>query len=258
MSFKNSENNGSAKPFLAHLDDLRRAILWCAVAICAGIAVAVPLAPMVLRWLKMPLRAAGRDPDQFLQVIHVTGGFAVAMKLVFWTGVLLATPAILAAIGSFVFPGLTAREKKAAISSLAFGSVLFIAGVSMGYFVTMPIAIELMLRINNAMQIECAFIDIGNYVSFVLRLLIAFGLVFEMPVIVVALGSVGIVRWQWLRDKRRHMIVLIMIVSMLLTPPDPFTMILMSVPLIALYEVCIWIVWASTHGRARNEDADGS
>jgi len=119
----------------------------------------------------------------------------------------------------------------------------------MGYFVTMPVALRMMFRINAWMRVSCEFVELSDYVSFVLRLLIAFGLAFELPVVVVVLGSIGVVSSDQLRAKRRHVIVGLLIAAMLLTPPDPLTQILMAGPLVLLYELCIWVVWFRERAR---------
>ena len=99
------------KPFLAHLEDLRLAMLWSVAALAAGMAVILPLAPLVLGWLQRPLAAAGIDPAEFLKVIRVTGGLSITLRIVLWAGILVALPFILVAVGWFVFPGLKRRER---------------------------------------------------------------------------------------------------------------------------------------------------
>jgi sec-independent protein translocase protein TatC len=97
-------------------------------------------------------------------------------------------------------------------------------------------------------------VELSNYVAFVLKLLISFGLAFQLPVILVALGSAGIVSATQLREKRRHVIVGLMVAAMLLTPPDPLTLLLMAIPLILLYEICIWIVLVKERRREPADD----
>jgi sec-independent protein translocase protein TatC len=242
----------TSKPFLEHLQDLRQTILWCAGFLCAGMVVAIPLAPYILEALKGPLKSTGIDPETFLRVIKVAGGFSVALRVIFWSGLLLAVPGILFAVGRFVFPGLTPREQKAISRSLIFATFLFAAGVAMGYFMTLPVALKMMFRINSWIRVDCEFVELADYASFVLKLLIAFGLAFELPVIVLALGSLGIVTSRQLRDKRRHVVIALLVLAMFLTPQDPFTMVLMAAPLALLYEGCIWLIWF----RERKEKAE--
>jgi len=230
------------KPFLAHLEDLRRTILWCVGALAGGMVVAAPLAPWILRALTRPLRAAGLEPSERLSVLSVAGGFAIATRIIFWAGLLLGLPVIVCAVARFVFPGLTTRERRAVVRASGLAGALFGVGVAMCYFWTLPVALNMMLRINDWLGTPSRFWQTSDYVGFALKLLIAFGLAFELPVIVVALGAMGFVTSDQLRSKRRHVIVGLLAAAMLLTPPDPYTMILMAVPLVALYELCIWLI----------------
>ncbi|MBN1557203.1 MAG: twin-arginine translocase subunit TatC [Lentisphaerae bacterium] len=235
--------NREPQSFLEHLEDLRRAVIGSAAALAAGMAAALPLAPWMLELLRGRLAAAGENPDTFLRVLQVAGGFSIAMRLVFWGGLLLAMPFIVLAVGGFVFPGLTRRERKTVVRAGGAAVLLFAAGAAMGYFVTLPVALRLMFRINRWLGVTCEFVELADYVAFVLKLLISFGLAFELPVVIVALGFMGILSSAQLRARRRHVIVGLTIASMLLTPPDPLTLLLMAVPLAALYESCIWILW---------------
>jgi sec-independent protein translocase protein TatC len=128
----------------------------------------------------------------------------------------------------------------------------------MGYVITLQVAIRVMLRINRWLGTTCEFVELSDYVSFILRLLIAFGLAFELPVIILALGHAGVIRSAQLRNKRRHVIVGLMIVSMLLTPPDPLTLVLMAVPMALLYEACIWLIWCrERRAKAHGDEVSG-
>lgn len=239
------------KPFLEHLEDLRRTLLWSAGFLGLGIALAIPMAPYVLELLKVPVERNGLDPEQFLRVLRITGGFSIALRTVFWTGLLVGTPFILCAVGGFVFPGLTAREKRAVVGASGFAILLFGAGVLMGYVVTLPVALRVLLAINRWLGVTCEFVELADYVAFVLKLLIAFGTAFELPVLILALGGLGVLHSRQLRAKRRHVIVGLLIVAMLLTPPDPLTQLLMAVPMALLYEACIWTLWFVERRRRR-------
>ena len=113
------------KPFLEHLEDLRGVILWSGLSLAIGMALAVPLAPYVVKLLKIPLVKADVNPDEFLKVFTVSGGFTIAMKVIFWTGLLLSVPFIVFQIGSFVFPGLTRRERRVVLYVSGFSGFLF-------------------------------------------------------------------------------------------------------------------------------------
>ncbi len=112
----------------------------------------------------------------------------------------------------------------------------------MGYFATLPLALQVMFRIGDWIGVSAGPIKIKSYVTFCLHLMLGFGLAFELPVLLVTLGHLGIVSSKQLREKRPHVIVILLALAMLLTPPDIFTQLLMAVPLIVLYEISIWII----------------
>lgn len=230
------------KSFLDHLEDLRATLLVCAGWLGLGILIAVPLTPWAVGVLKAPLARTGVNPDTFLRVLHVTSGLTVAMKTAFWGGLLLAIPGMVYAVARFVVPGLTARETRVARQAMGFAALLFMGGVAMGYFMTLPVALRMLFRINRWLGVEADFVELSDYIAFVLKLLIAFGLAFELPVVVTALGAAGLVSSAQLAAGRNYVIVGIMIVAMLLTPPDPLTLLMMAVPMWLLYELCIVII----------------
>lgn len=231
------------KPFLEHLDEFRSALLWSIAALVVGVAVSIPLAPGIFHILRAPLSKVTDHPERFLRSIEITGGFSVLMRIVLWSGLLFSAPFIAFFVGRFVFPGLTRRERKAILGGLVLAVALFVLGVTLGYFITLPIALQVMLRLHNWLSIQAEW-TITSYVAFSMQLLIAFGLAFELPIVVLVLGYLGVVSSALLRSKRRHAIVIILVVAMVLTPgPDVFSQLVMGIPMILLYEFCIWMIW---------------
>ncbi len=241
----------SAKPFLEHLEDLRRTLIGCAAALAVGMAIAGPLTPRILAVLKAPLRRITAEPDVFLRSIEVSGAFMATLQIAFWSGLLLAAPIILLLIGAFVFPGLTQRERRLVWRASGFAVLLFAAGVALGYCVTLPVALQVMFGIHRWLGIAAEW-TVTSYVAFSVQLLIAFGLVFEMPVVLLILGRLGVITSTQLREKRKYAVVILLIIAAVLTPPDVFSQILMAVPLILLYEICVWMIkW----GEGKTRDA---
>lgn len=238
------------KSLVEHLADLRRAVIWTAIFLTGGMLVAIPLAPTVFSLVKIPYIRAGLEPIITLRVIQVGGGLSILMRVVVWSGLLFSLPFIVGAAGSFVFPGLSHREKGIILKAGGTSIGLFILGVWMGFFWTVPYALQMMSQIETWMGTPSVFWETAGYVSFVMKLLLAFGVAFQLPLLVFVLGVMGVVTSRQLRDKRRHVIVGLLVVSMLMTPPDPFTMVLMAGPLIALYEICIWLVWVRERRRS--------
>lgn len=232
------------KPFLSHLEDLRKALVWSLVAMLAGMGLCSFLAPELFKLIKAPLKGVVPNPDLFLRTLDVTGGMNIAMQTIFWGGLLISAPVILLSLCWFIFPALTRRERRAMVGGLLFAAFLFIVGVTMGYFLALRPALEIMLWFNTWMGIGVEYFTVTSYTGFVLKLLLAFGLTFQLPIVLLILGRLGVINSAQLRDKRRHAIVLILILAAVITPTqDPFSMLLLAGPLIALYELCIWMIW---------------
>lgn len=242
------------KSFLEHLEDLRRMLLWCVGFMIAGMVVAVPLAPWVIAVLKKPLyQAHVVDPDRFLRVLKITDVLSLSVGVVFWTGLLISIPFMILAVGRFIFPALTRKERNVVLASAAVSVLLFSSGVAMGYFMMLSVTLQMIFQLNQWIGVTCEFVELGDYLSFVLQLLICFGLSFELPLIVMVLGLIGLITSSQLRAKRRYAIVIMMIIAAIITPtPDAFSMLVVATPMIILYEVSIWVVWARERKRLAN------
>ncbi len=233
------------QPFLQHLEDLRQALIWSVTALLVGMGIACVFAPALFRILKAPLNGVVPNPDTFIRTLDVTGGISVAMQTIFWSGVLFSAPVILFSICWFVFPGLTRRERRALLGGLLFSAILFISGVLLCYFTALGPALKIMLWFNTWLGIGVEFFTVTSYTGFVLKLLLSFGLAFELPVVLLVLGRLGIINSGHLRRWRRHSIVIILILAAIITPTqDPLSQLILAVPLIALYELCVWMMWA--------------
>jgi sec-independent protein translocase protein TatC len=246
MTLPADEGNGATcvKPFIEHLEDLRRTILWCAGFLLAGLTIAVPLAPRVLAVLKQPLKAAGKEPDTFLNVIDVMGGLSVAMNIIVGMGFLLSAPFMVVCIARFVFPGLKRRERQAVVQSLAIAVFLFAAGVFVAYRMILPVSLQWLFSVGPWLGVNVEFVRVTDYVRFVMKLLAVFGLTFEFPAVILVLGRLGLVTSRFLAGKRPHVVVILLVVAAVVTPTvDPVTQVLLAAPLYVLYELCIWAVW---------------
>jgi len=240
-------------PFLDHLEELRLTTFRCLAVLAIAVVISVPLAPYVLRTLISRLEGLVPNPEQYLITIDVAGGFMMAVKVAGWFGILMSAPFLLIFIGQFVFPGLRVIEKKAIIYSLAASLGLFIFGVLMGFYATLPLALKFMMNLNAWLGVAPQW-TVNSYVAFCIHLMIGFGVAFQLPIVILVLGKLGIVDSKLLREKRRHVIVALLVLAMLLTPPDVITQMLMAVPLISLYEICIWILFSTEKKNARIEE----
>jgi sec-independent protein translocase protein TatC len=240
-------------PFLDHLEELRWRVIWSVLALVIGtiIGLVVVMHFDVLQLLIRPIEPL--LDGQKLYYLSPSDPIVVSFKLAFVLGFLLAFPVIVHQVWSFVSPALHPTEKRAIIPAFFIGFLLFMAGVAMAYFFVLPIALEFMMGFQaGSLQQN---ITIGPYASLVTKMLLAFGLVFELPVVLVVLGSVGLVKAKFLTDKRRHAIVAFAIGSSLITPADLISTIFMMVPLMFLYEVSIVLVKMIERRRARELSA---
>jgi sec-independent protein translocase protein TatC len=224
-------------PFLEHLEELRWRILKALVALAVGGAVGIGL---VLQFEVLEILVAPVRP--FLEgekLLYFSPGtpFFITLKLGLVVGALLALPVIIYQVWAFFSPALEAHEKKVIVPSLYFGLALFMLGVFLAYRWVLPLALLFLTGFQQG-SLEAA-IEVGEYLGFVTRILLAFGAVFELPVVVMILSALGLITPAFMRNKRRHAIVGITILASLLTPGDLASTFLMMGPMIILYEVSI-------------------
>lgn len=216
-----------------HLDELRRRILISVAAIVICACVAFWKIQLILSMLMFP-------PVDHLAFFSPTEAFLEYCKLAFFTGLFIASPLVLYQLWAFVSAGLNKREKKVILFALPFSVTLFLAGVVFAYFFVLPWALEFL--VDFAGSNVYPIFSISKYLSFVIMMLITFGIVFELPVAVMILSKLGIVTPSFLSRNRKFAVVAIFIAAAVITPtPDAFTQCLMAVPMLFLYELSIWI-----------------
>ena len=225
-------------PFLDHLEELR----WRIFKAGGALILAAILGFVVVHYLNVTqilIRPALPFlPDGRLSVFDPLTPFFFEIKLAVILGIIGSFPIILFEIWSFLSPALERRERRIIIPALYMGMVLFAFGVGLAYFVALPITLKFLY----GFQTDTAswLIGMNEYLSFVIRLLLSFGIIFELPVVIMILASLGLVTPKFLRAKRRHAIVITTVVAAFLSPGDAMTVtFLMMFPLIILYEVSI-------------------
>lgn len=229
--------------FLEHLEEFRTMLIRCLLTVAVATVICIPLAKPLLHWLQAPLLQVAAQNHYTFALITTSPieGFMQVMKVIFATGVLLSLPFIIYFIAQFVFPGLKQSEQKMLIYGGLAGAVLFAAGVALCYTVTLPVAVNVMFYFNDYLG-TTAYWKIDTYLGFVMQLLIGFGLAFELPLILLMLGRLGIISTAQMRKYRRHVVIVILIIAMVLTPPDVLSQLQMAIPLYILYELCILIL----------------
>jgi sec-independent protein translocase protein TatC len=190
-----------------------------------------------------------------LQFSEPAAALKMWLMVGFVGGLLVSLPALVFIIGTFIMPGVRDVERKLMGRISVFSGGLFIAGVAMGYKITLPLALGLMLKIGGRLGGESIWFY-NKYISFALQLLLGFGIAFQLPVVILVMGKMGLVNSTQLRDKRRHVIVALLILAMILTPPDVMTQLLMAAPLILLYEFCIWFLHFSGNREGTPEEQE--
>jgi sec-independent protein translocase protein TatC len=234
-----SVNSLGEMPFLDHLEELRWRIFYMLIAVGVGTIVGFLFVQYlgIMEILIRPIRPMLRDGE--LAYFSPATPFFITLKLAVVVGILLALPVVVYQLWAFLSPGLRNEEKRIIVPSLYFGLVLFCLGVAMAYFFVLPIALVFLAGFQQ--QFLAPTIEVGEYLGFVTRILIAFGAVFELPVVVLILSVLGIVTPGFMRSKRRHAIVGITVLSSLLTPGDIASTFMMMVPMMILYEASIFI-----------------
>jgi sec-independent protein translocase protein TatC len=242
-------------PFLDHLEELRWRIIWSLLALVAGTAIGFYTAVQfdLLSVLKRPLDPyIGAVP---LQALSVTDPFFLTFRLALTLGVVLAVPVIAYQVWSFLAPALTPRERRAIVPALYLGAVLFSAGVALAYVYVLPMTLDFLQGFQTP-SLKLALT--GNfYFGFVIKLLVAFGVIFELPVVVLILATMGLVTSKFLAKKRRYAIAGMAVTSALITPGDAITAtVFMMGPLMLLYELSIGLAKLVERARARDAAAD--
>jgi sec-independent protein translocase protein TatC len=174
--------------------------------------------------------------------LEIGVGFSLFMTTMLWGGTIVSLPALLYFIFRFVFPGLRRHERNIVLATLTSGVVLFVAGVWLCFSFTLRLALEALMAINQWMNVPVTILQAEAYIGFVLKILLAFGLAFQFPLVLLVLGWLGIISAKTLSSRRGIAIVLIFTMAMFLTPPDPLSQIIMAVPMCLLYEITIILV----------------
>ena len=235
--------DASEAPLIEHLIELRTRLIWCVVGFIGAFIVSFFFSSDILNLLVLPFKW-GTGQDVALISIKLLGVFLVKIKIAFFGGMFIGFPLIATQIYRFVAPGLYSHEKQAFLPYLIATPVFFLLGAALVYFFLLPVAIHFFYALaagtgsDGQAGIEL-MPDIEAYLDFVMMLILAFGLCFQLPVILTLLGQMGVLTYEQLKNGRKFAIVGVFVVAAVLTPPDPISQISMAVPLMLLYEVSV-------------------
>ena len=225
-------------PLLDHLIELRARLVRCVAALLVGFGICLYFADPIIGFLVQPLKNAfpsGQGQLIFTKLYEV---FFVELKVALFAGFCLSFPIIANQLWAFIAPGLYAKEKKAFLPFLIATPLLFTAGAALAYYVVMPTAFRWFLGFEGqagGLEIE-ALPTANDYLGLVMQFILAFGISFLLPVLLLLLHRAGIVSRQQLAGARRYVVVIIVIISAVVTPPDPGSQVILAVPLLMLFE----------------------
>lgn len=272
---KKKETSDGEMSFLQHLEELRWHIIRSLIAVVTGAIVAfifkniifdhVILAPntpgfitnrllcQLADLVHVPALCINQNPVELIS-IKMSGQFTTHINISLVAGLILAFPYVFWEFWSFFRPALYDKERKYARGAVTMASLLFMTGILFGYFIISPLSINFLgsYRVSNLVTNQ---INITSYIGSVTSVALSAGITFELPIVVFFLARIGVVTPGFMRKYRRHALVLVLILAAVITPPDIFSLILVSIPLILLYEVSIFIAARVIRKRAENDAA---
>jgi sec-independent protein translocase protein TatC len=233
--------------FIDHLEELRSRIIRCLIALVIAAGAAYAVEPYVLRFLIDEIFGGSGDSLALLAPIE---GFVVKLKLSLIMGLIVASPVIFWQFWRFVGPGLYAREKRVILPIVIVSTLSFLVGATFAFYV-LPVATRFFQSFAmNGIQNSWS---LNKYIDFIGRLILAFGIVFELPLVIYFLSRLGLVTPKFLWQKMRYAIVIILTVAAILTPPDVFTQLVLAIPLIVLYMFSILLSMIAVKRSARQK-----
>jgi sec-independent protein translocase protein TatC len=223
--------------FISHLVELRDRVIRAGAAVLVVFVCLIYWAPDIFHLLARPL-LDNLPKDGKMIVTDVTGSFFVPMKVTMMVALIIALPVVLYQLWAFVAPGLYAHEKRLVMPLVSSSYLLFLCGMSFAYFLVFPTIFRVMAHYNAPLGAQMST-DIDKYLSFALTTFLAFGMTFEVPIVVVLLVRMGVLTIKKLKQIRPYVVVGAFIVAAVVTPPDVFSQLILAVPLIVLYEAGI-------------------
>ena len=222
------------EPFVSHLVELRNRLLWALGSVFLVFLCLVPFASEIYAWFAEPLTRAIPNGGSMIAV-DPHGTFFIPFKLAFATAFAIAVPFVLYQVWAFIAPGLYQNEKNIVLPLVVSSTALFYLGIAFAYFVVFPLMFQFFAKMTPE---GVAFTpDIASYMSFALSIFFAFGVAFEVPVALVLLTRMGVVSAERIAGNRGYFILGAFVIAMLMTPPDPFSQVMLAVPVCLLFEL---------------------
>lgn len=238
-------------PFTGHLEELRRRLIVCFIAVGIGFVLSYGFKEKLFQILTRPLISVMKTGDKLI-FTGLPEAFFTYLKVAFLSGIILATPIIFYEFWMFVAPGLYNKEKRLMFPIVFLSTLFFVGGSFFGYFIVFPYGFKFFLGF--ASETIQPLPSMREYLSFASKLLLAFGVVFELPLIITFLAKLGMVSVSFLKKNRKYALLLFFVGAAILTPPDVVTQVMMALPLMVLYEISI--VGARIFGKKPSEKDD--
>jgi sec-independent protein translocase protein TatC len=236
------------QPFTAHLEELRSRLIKCFIAVTVGFLISYGFKELIFDILTAPLMRT-LQPGDHLIFTNLPEAFFTLVKAAFISGIMLSSPVLLYQFWMFVAPGLYDRERRLVMPILFLSTFFFVGGALFGYFIVFPFGFDFFLSF--ASETIRPMPSMKEYLGFSAKMLLAFGLVFEMPLVITFMSRLGIVSIAFLKKSRKYAVLLFFVFAAILTPPDVVSQIFMALPMMLLYEISI--IGAHFFGREKKK-----
>lgn len=235
---RSDDLDSRAQSLYEHLAELRKRIINCGLILFIATAICYNFSEPIFNFVRAPI--VPYLPGGGLIFTGPLDKFIAHLKLAFVCGIILSCPFWLYQVWRFVAPGLYARERKYTIGFITAGTVLFLLGAAFSYYIALPMAFNFLMTFGG--DVDKPMISIDQYMGFFTQMCLMFGVAFELPLVIVVLGMMGVVSQSFLRKNRRYAIMTIAVIAAVITPPDLLSMVLMLTPMWFLFEVSVLIV----------------
>lgn len=246
---KSEEMDSKGQSLYEHLGELRIRLIYSAYILIVATGICYGFSEAIFNFIRAPIQPY--LPNGGLIYTGPLDKFIAHIKISFVCGILVSCPFWLYQVWKFVAPGLYSREKKYMVGFIFSGTCLFLLGAAFSYWVVLPMAFHFLMNFGG--DIDKPMISIDHYLGFFSQMCLMFGVSFELPLIISLLGMFGLVSQQFLKEKRRYAVMILAIISAIITPPDLMSMIMMLVPMVALYELGVVMVGFFERQRATQQ-----
>lgn len=245
---RREELDSKAQSLYEHLSDLRKCLINCVWILLIATGICYGFSEKIFDFVREPIRPY--LPDGGLIYTGPLDKFIAHLKLSLVCGILISCPFWLYQVWNFIAPGLYSKERKYTLGFIVSGTGLFVLGAAFSYWIALPMAFKFLMTFGG--DIDKPMISIDQYMGFFTQLCLMFGVAFELPLVIVVLGMMGIVSQSFLRKNRRYAIMTIAVIAAIITPPDLLSMVMMLAPMWVLYEAAVLIV--GVFEKKRSED----